>query len=100
VNLKRGSNEAARSHTAIATLERYRGSRAVKEPLIDLPAAGNVKEPRKTPVAGPVIQATVDYASMGVASGQTIRLVVREYCAGTVKNVAQGFFPEIALRLR
>lgn len=100
VDLKRAGNEPARSHTAIATLERYRGTWTVKEPLIDLPAAGNVKEPRKTPVAGPVIQAAVDYASIGVASGQTIRLVVREYCAGNVKNVAQGFFPEIALRLR
>ena len=90
----------AKRHTAIVTLEKYRGDWGLKDTLIDLPAAGNVKEPRKTPVGGPVVQATVDYASMGVTSGQTIRLVVREYCAGRVKKVAQGFFPEIVLRLR
>ena len=55
-------------------------------------------------VAGGVIHAVgllpADYASMGFASGQTIRLVVREYCAGMVKGVAQGLFPEIVLRLK
>jgi hypothetical protein len=65
-----------------------------------VPAAGNVKEPRKTPIKGPVVQATVDYASMGLTSGQTLRLIAREYSAGTVENVGQGYLPEILLTLK
>jgi CspA family cold shock protein len=90
----------ARDHTAIVTLERYSGDRGLTDILLDLPAVLNAKEPLKTPVTGPVVRATVDYASMEVTSGQTIRLVVREFCAGIVKNVQQGFFPEIVLSLR
>jgi cold shock protein len=98
-NRARGNTDG-KGHTAIVTLEKYGGDWTRKETLIDLPATGNVKEPGKTPVAGTVVQATVEYTSMRVTSGQTIRLVVREYCAGKVKNVTQGFFPEIVLTLR
>ena len=59
-----------------------------------------VKEPQKTPIKGPVVQSTVDYASMGLKSGQTIRLVAREFSAGTVDNVGQGYLPEILLTLK
>ena len=52
------------------------------------------------PVSGAVVQATLDYVAMGVKPGQTIRLVVREYCAGKVKSVPQGFFPDVVLTLK
>jgi len=42
----------------------------------------------------------VDYPALGVKSGQTIRLVVREYGAGTVADVPQEYFPEIVLTLK
>ena len=46
------------------------------------------------------MQATVDYASMGLKSGQTIRLVAREHSAGTVNNMGQGYLPEILVTLK
>jgi hypothetical protein len=87
-------------HTGVVTLEKYGRDWPFKDTLFDLPAAGKVKEPRKTPITGAVVQATVDYASMGLKSGQTIRLVAREYCAGTVDNVGQGYLPVILLTLK
>ena len=45
---------------------------------------------------GPVVQASVPYAAMGLKPGQTIRLVVREACAGKMA----GFFPDIVLTLK
>lgn len=86
--------------TAVVTLEQYGRDWMFKDTLLDLPAAGKVKEPRKTPIKGPVVQATVDYASMRLKSGQTIRLVAREHSAGTVNNVGQGYLPEILLTLK
>jgi hypothetical protein len=85
---------------AIVTLEKYGKEWMFKDRLFDIPAAGTVKEPRKTPVKGPVVEASVDYASMGLKSGQTIRLVAREYSAGKIKEVEQGFLPEIVLTLK
>ena len=82
------------------TLGKYGTDWMFKDALIDLPAAGKVKEPHKTPIKGPVVQGTVDYASMGLKSGQTIRLVTREFSAGTVDNVGQGYLPEILLTLK
>jgi hypothetical protein len=86
--------------TGVVTLAKYGSDWMFKDALIDLPAAGKVKEPQKTPIKGPVVQATVDYASMGLKSGQTIRLVAREHSAGTVGNVGQGYLPEILLTLK
>jgi hypothetical protein len=86
--------------TAVVTLEKYGKEWMFKDRLFDIPAAGTVKEPRKTPVKGPVVEASVDYASMGVKSGQTIRLVAREFSAGKIKEVEQGFLPEILLTLK
>ncbi|MEO8071377.1 MAG: hypothetical protein ABI652_08235 [Acidobacteriota bacterium] len=95
-----GTDANPSGHSAIVTLEKYGKEWMFKDTLIDLPAAGAVKEPRKTPIAGPVVQAGVDYAALGVKSGQTIRLVVREYGTPKVRNAAQGFFPEIVLTLK
>jgi hypothetical protein len=95
-----GTSESPAGHTAVVTLAKYGGDWPSKDALIDLPAAGNVKEPLKTPIKGAVVQATVDYASMGLKSGQTIRLVAREHSAGTVNNMGQGYLPEIVVTLK
>jgi hypothetical protein len=87
-------------HTAIVTLEKYGRDWMFKDTLIDLPATGSVKEPKKAPIAGSVVQATVDYAAMALKPGQTIRLVVREVGAGKANNVGQGYLPEILLTLK
>jgi hypothetical protein len=95
-----GTESRPVEHSAIVTLEKYGREWMFKDTLLSFPAAGKVAAPPKTPIKGPVVQATVSYAAMGVKSGQTIRLVVREYCAGKVKEVTQGFFPEIVLTLK
>jgi hypothetical protein len=95
-----GTDPHPSGHTGVVTLEKYGKDWPFKNALIDLPAAGTVKEPRKTPIKGAVVQATVDYASMGLKSGQTIRLVAREHSAGTVNNIGQGYLPEIMVTLK
>jgi len=86
--------------SAVVTLEKYGKEWMFKDALFDIPAAGKVKEARKTPIAGPLVQSSIDYSALGVKSGQTIRLVVREYGTGKVDNVSQGYFPEIILTLK
>jgi hypothetical protein len=95
-----GTNPHPAGLTGVVTLEKYGRDWMFKDRLIDLPAAGTVKEPRKMPIKGPLVQGTVDYASMGLKSGQTIRLVAREFSAGTVDNKGQGYLPEILLTLK
>jgi hypothetical protein len=95
-----GTDPKPAGHTAVVTLEKYGRDWMFKDTLLDIPAAGAVKEPLKAPITGPVVQATLDYASMRLKPGQTIRIVAREHSAGKVQNVAQGFFPEILLTLK
>jgi hypothetical protein len=95
-----GTDERPAGFTGIVTLEKFGRDWPFKDALIDLPAAGKVKEPVKTPIKGAIVQSTVDYASMGLKSGQTIRLIAREHSAGTVDNKGQGYLPEILLTLK
>jgi hypothetical protein len=95
-----GTEPQPSKFSAVVTLEKFRQEWMFKDTLFDMPAAGTVKEPRKTPVTGAIVQSSVDYAAMGLKPGQTIRLIVREFSAGKIKNVAQGFFPEIVLTLK
>jgi hypothetical protein len=95
-----GTDEQPAGHTAVVTLAKYGQDWPFKDALFDLPAAGKVKEPLKTPIKGPVVQASVAYASMGLKSGQTIRVIAREHSAGTVNNMGQGYLPEILLTLK
>jgi hypothetical protein len=95
-----GADKKALGHSAIATIEKYGKEWMFKDTLVGWPAAGTVRKPVVTPIKGAVVQAGADYAVLGVKSGQTIRLVVREACAGKVKNVTQGYFPEIVLTLK
>ena len=91
-----GTTDNPAGHSAIVTLEKYGKEWMFKDTLLDLPAAGTVKEPKKVPVKATVVQAAVPYAAMGLKPGQTIRLVVREACAGKMA----GFFPDIVLTLK
>jgi hypothetical protein len=95
-----GADPQPAGHSAIVTLEKYGKEWMFKDALLSLPASGAVKEPKKVPVTGAFVQASVPYAAMGLKAGQTIRLVVREACAGKVGAVTQGFFPEIVLTLK
>ena len=91
-----GAEDKLKGHSAIVTLEKYGKDWMFKDTLLSIPASGTVKEPKKVPVTGPLVQASVDYASLGVKPGQTIRLLVREACAAK----GQGFFPDIILTLK
>ncbi len=95
-----GTDTRPAGYTAVVTLEKFGRDWMFKDTLLDLPAAGKVREPQKTPIKGPVVQATVDYAAMGLKPGQTIRLVAREVSAGKVDNAGQGYLPEILLTLK
>ena len=95
-----GTDPSPKGHSAIVTLEKYGKDWMFKDTLISLPAAGTVKAAPTSPVTGAVVQANLAYAAMGVKPGQTIRLIVREYCAGKAGGVTQGFFPEILLTLK
>jgi hypothetical protein len=95
-----GADKQPLGHSAIATIEKYGKEWMFKDTLVGWPAAGTVKKPVVSPIKGAVIQAGADYGVLGVKSGQTIRLVVREACAGKVNNVTQGYFPEIVLTLK
>lgn len=94
-----GSQPQPVPHSAIVTLEQYGAEWMNKDVLFSLPASGTVKEPQKTRVAGAVVQASVPYAAMKVKSGQAIRLLVREACAGKMGG-PEGFFPDIVLTLK
>ena len=91
-----GNEAKPKGHSAIVTLEKYGKDWMFKDTLLSIPASGKVREPKKVAVTGPLVQASVDYASLGIKSGQTIRLMVREACAAT----GQGFFPEIILTVK
>jgi len=95
-----GTDQKPLGHSAIATVEKYGKEWMFKDTLVSFPAAGATKKAVATPIKGTVVQAAADYAVLGVTSGQTIRIVVREACAGKVKNVTQGYFPEIVLTLK
>lgn len=86
-------------HTAIVTLEKYGKEWQNKDVLLSIPASGTVKEPAKAKVTGAVVQATVPYAAMGVKSGQAIRLIMREACAGSMSG-NDGMFPDVVLTLK
>lgn len=95
-----GTDKKPLSHSAIATVEKYGKDWMFKDTLVSLPAAGATKKAVVTPIKGALVQASADYAVLGVKSGQAIRLVVREASAGKVKNVTQGYFPEVVLTLK
>ncbi len=94
-----GAEAQPAAHTAVVTLEKYGKEWMNKDALLSLPASGTVKEPKKVPVSGAVVRASLPYAALGVKPGQTIRLKVREACAGKMGG-PQGFFPDILLTLK
>ena len=95
-----GTDANPSGRTAVVMLEKYGSDWMSKDRVIDLPASGTTKEPHKSPITGPLVQASLDYAALGVKPGQTIRLVVREACAGTGEQAGLGFLPAIVLTLK
>lgn len=94
-----GSEAQPVAHSAIVTLEKYGNEWMNKDALISLPAYGTIQEAKKVAVSGALVQASVPYTALGVKPGQTLRLKIREACAGKLGG-PDGFFPDIVLTLR
>jgi fructose-specific component phosphotransferase system IIB-like protein len=86
-------------HTAMVSIERYGREWMNKETLLTFPAPTPDKQAAMTPVKGAVVQATLPYSAIGARPGQTIKLFVREACAGAMMG-PDGFFPPIVLTLK
>lgn len=88
---------------AVVSLDRFKGSKETdgREQVVD--SAGfftTIKAPQ-TPIVGAVVQAALAYDALKVASGRTIRVVIRESSAHpTPTGTPQGFFPEVLLTLK
>jgi len=81
-------------HFGAINLERYKGAGTSDTETV---VGTGGKASSKLPIEASLVQATLDYADLGVKSGQTIRILVRETCA---KNDLSSFFPEIQLTLK
>ncbi len=92
----------ATANWGAVVVERYNGTNSFqKEKVVDDGDFVRGKASVKTPVAGAVLQGSVDYADLKVKPGQTIRIVAAEYTkrkAGS-RNIPE-FCPEILLTLK
>ena len=95
-----GSSKAkVKRHWAAVNLERYKGSDAYdRETVVDSMGFPGSKASAQTPIAGTVVQGTIDYADLKVKPGQTIRILAKESCG--YKAADDGLFPEILLTLK
>ena len=86
---------------ATLTLDRFKGASST-DGIAEV--VGGFFAPMKAPQApfeGPVVQATLAYEGLKVASGRTIRILARESSAGASSTgELQGFFPEVLLTLK
>ena len=86
-------------HTAMVSLERYGKEWMNKDTLLTFPAPTPDTQAALTPVKGAVVQSTLPYSAFAGRPGQTIKLYVREACAGEMSG-PDGFFPPILLTLK
>ena len=86
-------------HWAAVNLERYKGSDAYdRETVVDSMGFPGSKASAQMPIAGTVVQGTIDYADLKVKPGQTIRILAKESCGYKAED--DGLFPEIRLTLK
>ena len=95
-----GSSKAkVKRHWAAVNLERYKGSDAYdRETVVDSMGFPGSKASAQMPIAGTVVQGTIDYADLKVKPGQTIRILAKESCGYKAED--DGLFPEILLTLK
>lgn len=86
-------------HWAGIELERYKGKSEYgdKDSIVDTMGFPGRKPSAQVPIPGNVVQGAIDYADLKVKPGQTIRILVREACAG---GNLSSYFPEIHLTLK
>jgi hypothetical protein len=96
-----GGSEKAKPtrHWAAINLEHYKGKGEYdsKDTVVDSMGFPGSKASAQVPIPGKVVQGSIDYADLKVKPGQTIRILVREECAG---GNLDSYFPEILLKLQ
>ena len=93
-----GMDGGVKAHWGAINLERFKGaSESGAETVVDSMGFGKRKASSKLPIEAKLVQATLDYADLGVKPGQTIRILARESCSD---NDLSSFFPEIHLTLK
>ncbi len=91
------------SRYAVLRLNRYKGKSEMDgvERLVEEHAFAPATEAPKVPIAGAVVQGSLNYTSLKVKAGQTIRILARESNSGaSPTGELKGFFPEIVLTLK
>jgi hypothetical protein len=92
-----GMKGKVKLHWGAINLDRYTGSEESKtERVVDDMGFGK-KASSKIPIEANLVQASLDYADLGVKPGQTIRILARESCA---PGGLSSFFPAIELTLK
>lgn len=80
-------------------VKRYKGKDEFdREDVVDSLGFPGTKASVKTPMAGQVVEASVDYSDLKVKPGQTIRILARE--AGGNPKDGNGDFPVVLLTLK
>jgi len=93
-----GMSGNVKLHWGAINLERFTGTDEFKtDTVVDSMGFGKRKASSKLPIEAKLVQATFDYADLGVAPGRTIRILARESCADPEPG---SFFPEIHLTLK
>jgi hypothetical protein len=78
-------------------LDRFKGkTENEKENLVSSLGFPNRKKAIRTPIKGKVVVGVLDYEDLGVKSGQTIRLLIRESSSHSIKK---SLLPEVLLTL-
>jgi hypothetical protein len=95
-----GETQKLIARSAVLTLDKYGSEWMFTDPVVGRPMTGPAPEARQTPVMGSIVSSAIDYASLGVKPGQTIRLVLREHLTPDVGTIKRGYFPEVVLTLR
>jgi hypothetical protein len=97
-----GMDSKVKLHFGAVNLERFKGTdqfgNVKTETVVDSMGFGKRKASSKIPIEGKLVQATLDYADLGVKPGQTIRILAQESCADITE--LSSFFPEIHLTLK
>jgi hypothetical protein len=94
-----GSNAKVQTHYATIGLDRLKGKDAYDtDTVVDVLGFPGKKKSPETPIAGKLVEATVDYADLQVKPGQTVRILVQEASGSGGED--SGYFPEIVLTLQ
>ena len=88
---------------ATLRLHRYKGTTEMDgfKAIVTTWAVPPAIDAPEVPIVGSLVKASLDYTSLNVKAGQTIRILARESSSGaTPVGEMQGFFPEILLTLK